>query len=255
MFIVTNPKVKGFVPEWSQFKGFSILFDNPADVLLPLGEDKKLKVLTCDKEFKELSLYKQLHETLSLFPELSTTYLLCSLPFHSYHVTLWDGINDANLQDISYEYRFAAEDLVKHLPYSLLQENEFLSINSEFLNIKMDKATEFKFDKLTQWGNTVLAARLKPANTHSEKMLHELEQARNHLIKIYKDDIGIETCEFSYAPHVTLGYFANKELAELSNSRIEHWNEQFLIHTSGHTITFKSNSLYAFIDMATFIKK
>ncbi len=24
MFIITNPKVAGFVPKWSQFKGFSI---------------------------------------------------------------------------------------------------------------------------------------------------------------------------------------------------------------------------------------
>lgn len=255
MFIVTNPKIKGFIPEWSQFKGFSILFDNPSDILIPLDKDKNLKVLTCDKKSKELSLYQQLHDTLSLFPELSNTYLFCPLPFHSYHVTIWDGINDANIHDISYEHRFASEDLVKHLPHSLLQKNEFLSIDSEPLHIKMDNPIEFTFDKLVKWDNTALVARLKPANTHSEKVLHEIEQARKHLIKIYKDHIGIETCNVSYAPHVTLGYFANKELAELSNSRIEHWNKQFLIQTSEHTITFKSNSLYAFTDMATFVKK
>ena len=51
--------------------------------------------------------------------------------------------------------------------------------------------------------------------------------------------------------HYIWGYFANKELAELSTSMVEYWNEQFIANTGGHTIAFSSNSLYGFSDMAT----
>lgn len=96
MFIITNPKVAGFVPEWAEFKGFSILFDNPGDRLLPLHENDSLKMLSNDVASEASHFYKRLNEMLAQFPEISRTYLLCPLPFHSYHVTLWDGVNDAN---------------------------------------------------------------------------------------------------------------------------------------------------------------
>ncbi|WP_156889503.1 hypothetical protein [Paenibacillus harenae] len=83
MFLITNPKVSGFTPQFSQFKGFSILFDNPADRFIPLDENENLSILSCDTASKELELYKTLKHTLSSFSEISTTYLFCPLPFHS----------------------------------------------------------------------------------------------------------------------------------------------------------------------------
>lgn len=58
MFLITNPKVSGFTPQWSQFRGFSILFDNPSDRLFPLDESRELRLLSCDIETEELRLYK-----------------------------------------------------------------------------------------------------------------------------------------------------------------------------------------------------
>jgi hypothetical protein len=255
MFLITNPKVSGFVPQWAQFKGFSILFDNPGDRLLPLNENGKLKMLSCDLASGELEFYKRLNQTLSLFPEISRTYLFCPLPFHSYHVTLWDGINDANVQSVSREYRLDAEDLLQDLPNSFPKESEFFNVNHEPLTISMEDPIEFQFDKLTKWGNSVLVARLKPLNSYYEITMQKIERERESLIKIYKERFGSETCSLSYSPHVTLGYFANKELAELSTSMIEYWNEQFLLNTSGQSITFTSNNLYGFNNMATFFKK
>ncbi|WP_332696198.1 hypothetical protein [Halalkalibacter lacteus] len=97
------------------------------NLLLPLGENRDLKMLSCDITARELEFYQTLNRTLSLFPEMSTTYFLCPL-----------------------------------------------------------------------------------------------------------------------------GYFANKELAELSTSLIEEWNDKLLQNTSGQTITFTSNSLYGFTSMETF---
>jgi hypothetical protein len=254
MFIITNPKVAGFVPQWSQFKGFSILFDNPADHLLLLDENRDLKMLSCDIADRKLEFYQTLNKTLSLFPEMLTTYLLCPLPFHSYHVTLWDGINDANVQSVSRDERFAAEDLLQDLPNSFNKESQFLDIDEKRLSIAMEEPIEFQFDKLNKWANSGLAAQLKPANEHSQIVLQKIENEREILIKKYKERFGLETCSQSYTPHVSLGYFANKELAELSTSLIEEWNEKLLQNTSGQTITFTSNSLYGFMSMETFFK-
>ena len=255
MFLITNPKISGFTPQWAQFKGFSILFDNPSDRLLLFDENRDLKLLSCDIASEELEFYKSLNQTLTLFPEMPSTYLFCPLPFHSYHVTLWDGINDANVQDVSRKYRFDAEDLLEDFPNSFLKGNEFFRIDEQPLTISMEEPIEFQFDKLVKWGNVCLVARLKPANSQSQATLHKVEEERKGLIQKYKEHFGLETCWPSYAPHVSLGYFANKELAELSTSMIDCWNEGFLSNTNGQTITFTSNSLYGFNNMATFFKK
>lgn len=255
MFTITNPKIAGFIPQWSPFKGFSILFDNPMNSLLPFDENKDLKLLSCDITSEELELYKKLNQTLMLFPEMSRTYLFCPLPFQSYHVTLWDGMNDGNIRNVSRTYRLNAEALLEDLPHSFLSESEFLCIHSQPLTINMEKPIHFKFNKLIKWGNSVLVASLKPADPTSQTTLLQIEKERKSLIKKYKECFGLETCQLSYTPHISLGYFANKELAELSTSMIEYWNECFLLKAEEQTITFSSNSLYGFHNMATFYKK
>lgn len=254
MFIITKPKVAGFVPEWAEFKGFSILFDNPGDRLLPLHENDSLKMLSNDVASEASHFYKRLNDTLAQFPEITRTYLLCPLPFHSYHVTLWDGVNDANVQEVSREHRLDAEDLLRDLPGSFSEESKFLNVEGEPLRISMEESVQFEFDKLTKWGNSVLVARLKPSDADSERALHKIEQQRASLINRYKERFGLETCSLPYSPHVSLGYFANQELAELSTPMVEYWNEQFLANTGGHTIAFCSNSFYGFTDMATFFR-
>lgn len=255
MFLITNPKVSGFTPQWSQFRGFSILFDNPSDRLLPLDESRELRLLSCDIENEELKLYKSLYQTLTIFTEMNNTYLFCPLPSHSYHVTLWDGINEANVQAVSRKHRFQAEDLLEGLPHSFLRENEFLCTEDQPLNINMKEPITFQFDRLLKWGNSVLVASLQPANSHSQAILHKIEKERKYLIEEYKGHFGLKTCGYSYTPHVSLGYFANKELAELTTSMIDSWNEHFLTNTKGQTITFTSSSLYGFNQMSTFFKK
>lgn len=255
MFLITNPKILGFTPQWSQFRGFSILFDNPSDRLLPLDENKELKLLSCDIETEELRLYKSLYQTITLFTDMKNSYLFCPLPSHSYHVTLWDGVNEANVQAVSRIHRFKAEDLLEDLPHTFLKEYEFFCTEDQPLNINMKEPITFQFDKLRKWGNSVLVASLRPVNSQSQTLLHKIEKERKHLIEKYKGHFGLKTCKYSYTPHVSLGYFANKELAELTTSMIDSWNEHFLTNTKGQTITFTSNSLYGFNNMATFFKK
>ncbi|SDX30375.1 hypothetical protein [Paenibacillus sp. PDC88] len=256
MFLITNPKIAGFTPEWSHFRGYSILFDNPSDCLLPLDANEDLKLLSCDIESEQLGLYKSLNQTLTQLSEVKNTYLFCPLPSHSYHVTLWDGINDGNVQEVSREHRFNAEDLLDNLPHSLRGgERDFLRIGDGPLHIHMEESIDFQFDKLIKWGNSVLVASLKPANSRSRAVLHKIEEERKCLIEKYKERFGLETCGPSYTPHVSLGYFANKERAEMYTSNIGHWNERFLQRTEGQTVTFTSNSLYGFSSMATFYKK
>jgi hypothetical protein len=59
---VTNAKVRGFLPEWAAFRGFSILFDTPGDTLqYTNGYD----LLVCDVDRDPLlDFYRTLRDAL-----------------------------------------------------------------------------------------------------------------------------------------------------------------------------------------------
>jgi hypothetical protein len=89
---IANPKL-GF----ARFPGFSLLFDNPgADNLVPMG--KHVQQLACRvATTPELALYRSLH-ALGL-EQLFANYYLFPLPTPSYHVTVFDGLNQAHLDN------------------------------------------------------------------------------------------------------------------------------------------------------------
>jgi hypothetical protein len=57
-----------------------------------------------------------------------------------------------------------------------------------------------------------------------------------------------------YFPHVTLGYFANREQGALARPFLSEWNARFAQRMAGLTLTFTSMSLYGFTDMISFCK-
>ncbi|MCM3786255.1 hypothetical protein M3231_25185 [Neobacillus mesonae] len=251
MFTITNPKISGFIPKWSAFHGFSILFDNPGSSLHPMSN--KHQLLHNDLASKELELYKTLHHTLTSYSEILNAYMFCPLPKESYHVTLWDGINDANVQEVNISYRADAEYFLQDLPHSLSDGKQMHAIKS--LSLEMADSIEFKYGQLVKWDNSVLAVKLLPADSPSEAALLQLEEKRKILIQSFSESFELDTCSYTYTPHVSLGYFANKQLADLTTEQVDEWNKQFETDTKGQTIRFSSNSLYGFTSMDTFFKE
>ena len=98
LFEITNDKIAGLVPRWASFRGFSLLFDNPGPGLSTLA--RGLDKIDCDIDaHRGVGLYRGLATALAEIGHdlLLNAYLLCPLPTCSYHVTVWDGINDGNV--------------------------------------------------------------------------------------------------------------------------------------------------------------
>jgi hypothetical protein len=65
---------------------------------------------------------------------------------------------------------------------------------------------------------------LKPADRDSESSLRTLIAEREELTTRFQEQFGVRTVG-GFAPHVTLGYYANWDHAERSTPQIDRWNE------------------------------
>lgn len=253
MFSITNEKVAGFVPRWARFRGFSILFDPPGDCLSPAGPCLHL---ACDVETDAaLGFYEALRDSLArLNPDvLTAAYLFCPLPPPSYHVTVWDGGNDGNAAFVVSDRRPALERLLLALPDALAQPQEMTApaVASPLVR-RHDWGIEFRFDRLVIWGGVVMVARLSPAEA-SQEAFGQLVEERRRLNDSFRATFGIGA-SLNYTPHVSLGYFANREGAQLATPCLHDWNVLFAERMQGLTLSFQRASLYGFTDMATFFK-
>jgi hypothetical protein len=254
MISITNTKVAGFTPRWTAFRGFSILWDNPGQGLARSGQRLDL---ACDIHADaELHFYKTLHDSLTALDVnlLTNTYLFCPLPPPSYHVTLWDGGNDGNIARVLPPQSSPLQDFLTGLPDSILTPNPITDVPAaSSLVTKRDWNVRFHFESVQKWSNFVLAAYLTPADEASANLVTEISEERKRLNAQYKEVYGISSSD-NYVPHVSLGYFANKEHAQLSTPCLPDWNRTFAERMQGQTLSFQSSDVYGFTDMATFFK-
>ena len=251
MLSITNEKVEGFVPRWARFRGFSILFDSPGECLTAHGS---LRDLVCDIDGDaELEFYRGLRDSLARLnlDLLTTTYLFCPLPSLSYHVTVWDGGNDGNVNEVLQTQRPKLEAFLAGLPDTAARRHEMtdLALSSPLVG-RRDWDIEFKFDALMIWGGVVMVARLAPTEACAEAYSQFVAE-RRRLNDSFRAALGIRASE-NYTPHVSLGYFANREGAQLATPCLGGWNEGFFEQMQGMTVSFAHASLYGFTDMATF---
>lgn len=254
MITVTNPKVAGFAPVWAAFRGFSLLFDNPGHGLTPMQGSPDFLTLDCDCSDPQLKLYRAFVAALQDMGQLVNTYLFCPLPSPSYHVTAWDGLNDRNVQNVSLAHRSDAQNLLKGLPDSLSSSSRFTTSSSgDALAMTMDCNIVFRFWELDIWGNSALVARLTLDDEDSEPCYQRIEAQRSWLGEEFRKRFGVTTRGRAFSPHVTLGYFANKEGGELATPQIDSWTDIVKDKVGTATINFESVGLYGFTDMATYL--
>jgi hypothetical protein len=255
MIAITNAKVAGLDgPRWAPFRGFSLLFDNPGDGVSPMGKDLARLNFPVDTS-PDLHLYRSFVVCLDRIgrDSLIDNYLFCPLPPCTYHVTVWDGLNDGNVELVFPGYRPDLESFLEALPDSLLTDREFTGeVDDSPLVLRTDWTIKFKFSKLAKWGNRVLVARLEPADRESEDEFGRIIANRNDLSVRFQEHFGFKITD--YSPHVSLGYFANKEYAELATPQIDRWTGLCEKEAGDLTVAFGSISLYGFTDMATFFK-
>lgn len=255
MALITNKKVTSLIPVWAPFHGFSLLFDNPGSGLKPMGG---LKKITCNVDTDPvLSLYKALADSLeTVGPDvLMNTCLFCTLPYDSYHVTMWDGVNDGNLSRIATSYRKELETYLKGFPDSFSKPGKITkTVNASPLATKSDWNIRFRFEKLAVWANKALVACLSPVDEVSESILNQMLIERKKL----NDRIGgllDMDMQRGFKPHISLGYFANSDFADHCKKDLEGIEKIFTDKTENVSIAFDSVTLYGFTDMATFFRQ
>jgi hypothetical protein len=249
---VTNPKVAGFVPQWATFRGFSILFDNPGNTL---QYTSGYELLVCDVDRDPaLSFYRNLRDALASLDErhLTHSYLFCPLPSTSYHVTVWDGANDGNVGKITAPQREIIEQVLADVPKALCKPHKLIQlVRTSALVERHDWNLTFRFSRLSLVGESVLVAELDPATPDDAEGLGELIRGRSELSSRVQASYGFSPYE-QYWPHVSLGYFANRQLAQQAMPYVEQWNASFMKRLDGQTVTFTRAQVYGFNDMATF---
>jgi hypothetical protein len=104
----------------------------------------------------------------------------------------------------------------------------------------------------------VLVSRLVAADPDSAKLLGELEALREELRGSAEKELGPafklddDPGRRGYAPHVSLGYFADPKLESVKKAPVGEWTERFQAGLGGSTITYNSLDIYWFTDMASF---
>src|SRR5262249_24460543 len=142
-----------------------------------------------------LAFYKALKEGLDELglEELFATYRFFALPFSSYHVTAFDGLNQGNLDNeeryLSQNRQFDLEDFLSLLPVALRQSNPFTPEVEACSLVRTNWDITFEFEKLTNWSGNALVARLKipDGDQASTNALTGVKEARTELAKHFKD--------------------------------------------------------------------
>ena len=254
---IVNPKIAHIQPhgyrskEWTPapFRGWSYLFNNPG---ASLGEEQGLPFIACNINDPNgfLRLYEVLSTSLKgLEKELRQCRLLLLDPA-SYHVTLWDGINNSNIAEIEEPERSQHHAFLKELPASITGPLP-PSLPSPVVCLPKRWSIEFRFSKMSIWtGAYALVAEIEPVDDASKLSLRLLTEHRQELDKRFKVIKKPEHAEWT--PHITLAYFENRNDAERAMECLPQWSKAIADQIGETSIKFSSASLFAFTDMERF---
>lgn len=251
MLSVTARKIAGFTPRWAPFPGFSLLFDNPGD---SLRSEDGFAAVVCDVENDPgLEFYHRVYRGFGrLDPDLLfRAYLFCPLPPESYHVTAYDVANVSDVPRCHADCLDGLRSLLDHVPSGdWSSDDPLLALARESQISTKPWNLAFVYDELNMFGRSGIALKLRPLD---EAAFESFRTARRELSVRYRERFGVGAGE-GYGPHVSVGYFANAESAELAVGRVAEWDAVLRESVGDEVLTLKTASLYAFRSMAEFFK-
>lgn len=242
---ITHDKIADLSPRWQWYPGFSLLFDNPGNSLQPFGTHQRLAA------HPRIGLYKCLSDVLTA-PPLSQIGAFCRLPYSSLHVTALGGINAGNVEEACPSVRDRVRDYLSRLPHSFSEWPSFVECLGHSRLTSRRWKLDFQVRDLVIWGESVLVARLQPA-PGAHRAFEQFKRERSALREAYADRFGVAARK-PYVPHITLGYFANREGARHAQ-RLSGEQLKAAAHSvNGESLRLSQVGLYGFTDMATFIR-
>ncbi|HMP76292.1 MAG TPA: hypothetical protein PKE12_08355 [Kiritimatiellia bacterium] len=251
MALITNNKLADLTPRWAEFRGFSLLFDNPGDSLAVRG------ALACLVADGDLAFYRGVREALQRIDleSLAVRHLFFPLAPRSYHVTACDGGNADNVEGVAEHYRDALRRFLRELPESVCADNPFAQLmNESTLVRKRDWGIRLAFDRLANWSGISIVACLKAADPDAAARLDAFASARRLLCGQLSAAFGIQP-PACFVPHITLGYFANAERGQALGAPPASWQETFRERLDALVLSFDHMSLYGFTDMESFFAR
>ena len=246
----SNPKISISTAGWADFRGFTFLFDHPTHAY---NADRGLIHL---KTNSRLTFYHQLHQTLTGLDLLSLQehFTFQPLPFYSYHVTFCDGLNPENLSNLNDPLQEEMANFLQGLPQSLCQNQRMSSLSRMAARLQpANGEIDFKFQRLENWSNVSLVAKLSPADKHDQKEYQAMLAIRQRLRTLLRTEFKLNPSH-PYQPHITLGYFRYPDSARAIKHRLERITTRFQARMEDQILSLKKFSLYGFLDMATFFK-
>lgn len=231
MVPITNPKLLGLEPRWAPFRGVSLVFDPPGDDALLRALRAGVAALSRDS--------------------LITEHYLRPLPPASYHVTVWDGVNDGKLPEVVPAFRAEWERFLQAIPAATFPDHLFREVRISELVACPDWKLRLRCARIENWSDVSLVAHLEPSDDASAESLRRIRSARDALSDAFGNKFGVRPHP-DYTPHVTLGYFANAGLAASSAPAVARWNEALLRQTTGRVLELRRVHLSAFSDMTSF---
>ncbi|NCD21912.1 MAG: hypothetical protein EOL90_03095 [Spartobacteria bacterium] len=231
MIPITNPKLAGLEPRWAPFRGFSLVFDPPED-------DAFLGALRAGLAELENDA-------------LIARFYLRLLPAASFHVTAWDGVNEAKLAEVAPEFRATWERFLQAGAAKPFPEDLFRDVQASELLTCPDWDLRLRCGRIENWSNVSLVAHLEPVDDAVGASLERLRAARDALSEAFGRRFGVRPHP-DYEPHVTLGYFANGDLAARSATAVARWDAALRSATAGHVLTLRRLHLSVFADMTSF---
>jgi hypothetical protein len=233
---ITQPKIASLAPEWRTFRGASILFGS----LGPQVADST--GATAGHLFARLG---NLVANLPADP-WRTRYGFCPLPVDSYHMTLADLVHDGNVGKLTGPVA-AAFDGAPLRPGREYPAELAAMVDQSGLLDAVAEPLAFTVDTLVIMNRSALALTLHPVDN---VLFRQLMLARERLALMLMQQLGIATQ--AYIPHVTLGYFANKDVAGDAVEDVEQLAGHFLREYDKSFYIFSTPQPYIFSDMACF---
>lgn len=240
-------------PIWQPFAGFSFLFGNPGNSSKNFEGFEQLEI--DDSTINSISLYSKIAAAVSKINPLvlSQRFLFFALPFNTYHVTVWDGVNTGNKNRLLPESLEAFDSyFAQDIRSSLRKWPPFGNIYDYQHWFDGLGPIRFHYSGLRARGNTVLVVDLEP-DEDSKKVFDAITKRRTQLDEIFSA-IG-KPENLSLRPHVAVGYFSNSSLGESALfQNMDRWMGVFNEIVRGSQIEFHKIELYAFFDMITYMK-
>jgi hypothetical protein len=212
MIPITNPKLLGLEPRWAPFRGFSLLFDPPAD-------DTWLRALCAGvAELEDDALIAE--------------HGLRLLPLPSYHVTVWDGVNDGKLAEVAPEWRAAWARFLQSIPTKTFPDDLFREVRASEVLACPDWDLRLRCARIENWSKRLAGGAPEPVDAAAAERLARLQAAR--ATPCPPPSRRASACAPTRLRAARdLGYFANAELAATSAPAVARWNAALREKTAG----------------------